>query len=194
MYPVDAVRDLGVKLCVNFSWTPHINQVSSRARQVSGWVLSVFKDRGRCTMLTLYKSFIRSHLEYCCPLWHPHNSVANTQTLENVQRVFTSKIQGHKAMDYWSRLKSLNWMSLQRRRERFIIIYIWKIMQGLAPNDISLSWHYNDRLGIKMIIPPHKKNCLLKDTIAVIGPRLWNMLPKRQCYSTINRYRSERLA
>ena len=95
-----------------------------------------------------------------------------------ILRTPPEKIHGHKDMDYWSRLKSLNLMSLQRRRERFIIIYIWKIMQGLAPNDISLSWHYNDRLGIKMIIPPYKKNRLLKDTLAVIGPRLWNTLPK----------------
>ncbi len=51
-------------------------------------------------------------------------------------------------------------------------------MHGLAPNDIGLSWHYNDRLGIKMKIPSHKPNRLLKDTIAVIGPRLWNTLPK----------------
>ena len=81
-------------------------------------------------------------------------------------------------MDYWYRLKSLNFMSLQRRRERYISIYIWKIMQGLAPNEISLTWHYSDRLGIKMKIPAHKQSRVLKDTLAVIGPRLWNTLPK----------------
>ena len=129
-------------------------------------------------MLTLYKSLIRSHLEYCCPLWHPHNSIANTQALENVQRVFTSKIHGCEDMDYWSRLHYLKLMSLQRRRERYIIIYVWKIIQGLTPNDISLTWHYNDRLGIKVNIPPHKKNSILKDTLAVTGPKLWNTLPK----------------
>ena len=29
------------------------------------------ENRSRKVMLTLYKSLVRSHLEYCCPLWHP---------------------------------------------------------------------------------------------------------------------------
>ena len=31
-------------------------------------------------------------------------------------------------------LKSLGFYSLQRRKERYCIIYIWKIIEGLAPN------------------------------------------------------------
>ena len=178
MYPVDSVRDLGVKLSNDFSWTPHINQISNRGRQALFWVLSVFKARDHHTMLTLYKSLIRSHLEYCCPLWHPHGSVADTQTLECVQRLFTNKILGYEDMDYWSRLVSLNLMSLQRRRERYIIIYIWKIIHGAVPNDISLSWYFNDRRGIKAHVPRHMQNSILKNSIAVIGPQLWNTLPK----------------
>ena len=180
MYPVDSVRDLGVKLCANFSWTPHINQIASRARQASSWILSVFKARDRQTMLTLYKSLIRSHLEYCCRLWHPYNSVANTQILENVQRVFTSKIHNCKELVYWSRLKTLHLMLLQRRRERYIVIYVWKIIQGVAPHDISLAWDFNARLGIKVHVPPHRQNSRLKDSMSIIGPRLWNTLPKNR--------------
>ena len=37
-------------------------------------------------------------------------------------------------MPYHERLKSLGLYSLQRRRERYCIIYIWKIIEGLAPN------------------------------------------------------------
>ena len=129
-------------------------------------------------MLTLYKSMIRSYLEYCCPLWHPYDHIANTQTLESVQRLFTSKLQGYGVMDYWSRLKALRLISLERRRERYIIIYIWKIIQGLAPNDLNIAWYFNDRSGIRVRIPRHKSNGILKNTIAVIGPRLWNTLPK----------------
>ena len=37
-------------------------------------------------------------------------------------------------MLYHERLKSLGLYSLQRRRERYCIIYIWKIIESLAPN------------------------------------------------------------
>ena len=37
-------------------------------------------------------------------------------------------------MPYHERLKCLGLYSLQRRRKRYCIIYIWKIIEGLAPN------------------------------------------------------------
>ena len=81
LYPVDKLKDLGVIVSRDLSWSPHINTISSQARSI--WVLSVFKSRDRVTMLTLYKSIARSHLEYCCPLWHP-SKIADTQELESV--------------------------------------------------------------------------------------------------------------
>ena len=42
--------------------------------------------------------------------------------------------QAWSKMLYHERLKSLGLYSLQRRRERYCIIYIWKIIEGLAPN------------------------------------------------------------
>ena len=61
LYPVDQLKDLGVIVSRDISWSPHINTISSRARSVAFWVLSVFKSRDRVTMLTLYKSIVRSH-------------------------------------------------------------------------------------------------------------------------------------
>ena len=63
---------------------------------VMAWVLSVFRDRSKLTMLALYNSLVRSKLEYCCPLWNP-SAVADIQKLENVQRVFPSRVAGYGA-------------------------------------------------------------------------------------------------
>ena len=64
LYPTDTVKDLGVITSFDLSWSPHIVIIVSQARSVASWVLSVFKTRARPTMLTLYKSLVRSHLEY----------------------------------------------------------------------------------------------------------------------------------
>ena len=36
------------------------------------------------------------------------------------------------SLDYWERLKELKMYSQERRRERYIIIFLWKVTQGLV--------------------------------------------------------------
>ena len=92
------------------------------ARKVASWVLGVFRDRSKVVMLQLYKSLIRSKLEYCSPLWNP-SIVRDIETIEDVQRFFTNRISGMSDLSYWDRLTALKLQSLQRRRERYIIIH-----------------------------------------------------------------------
>ena len=60
-------------------------------------------------------------------------------------------------LNYWDRLSRLKLYSLERRRERFIIIYTWKIITGLVPNlesQISkIQTHINVRRGLLCKIP-----------------------------------------
>ena len=61
-------------------------------------------------------------------------------TLEGVQRYYTSKITSVSNLHYHDRLSALKIMSLQRRRERYSIIMIFKIINGFTPNDLQLQW------------------------------------------------------
>ena len=83
---------------------------------MAAWVLSVFRDRSTLVMMTLYKTMVRSKLEYCCPVWNPVK-ITDIQKLENVQRSFTRKFQVCHDLAYWERLKKLKLMSLLRRGE-----------------------------------------------------------------------------
>ena len=67
----DTVRDLGVYVSSNRSWTPHIEKTTNSGIKMAAWVLSVFRDRSILVMMTLYKTMVRSKLEYCCPVWNP---------------------------------------------------------------------------------------------------------------------------
>ena len=182
LYPVDQLKDLGVIVSSDLSWSPHVSSLTSRARSIASWVLSAFRRRDRLTMLTLFKSLVRSHLEYCCPLWNT-NKVMDIDLIEGVQRTFTSKIWGLQHLNYWERLSSLNLMSLQRRRERYIIIHMWKIYSNTVPNSVGIEFMSPSRLGIKARVPPIIKSSSLRNqslydsSFAVMGPRLWNILP-----------------
>ena len=185
--PKSMVRDLGINITPDLNWTPHINIISDSAKKMMSWCLSVFKDRSKDTMLTLFKSMIRSRTEYCCPLWNPHK-ISDIQTLESIQRTFTSKITGYSDFDYWTRLKMLRIYSLQRRRERYLLMHMFKILNDFTPNDLNINFIYSDRRGILAVVPPLVRNASAKHqsnydaSFCVMGPKLWNTLPS-QCRS-----------
>ena len=143
--PIHQLRDLGVIVSSDLSWSPHIRAIADKARQKASWVLSVFHTRSHSIMLTLYKSMVRSLIEYCCPLWHP-SKISDIQELESVQKAFTARISGMRDLHYWDRLVYLSLMSLQRRRERFIILHMWKILHGKTSNDLNVLFVLRPRL------------------------------------------------
>jgi hypothetical protein len=44
--------------------------------------------------------------------------------------LLTSQVAGLEDQDYWARLKSLRLFSQERRKKRYRIILIWKVLQG----------------------------------------------------------------
>ena len=73
--------------------------------------------------------------------------------------------------------------SVQRRLERYRIIYVWKILEGLAP-DCGVSVQSGmERFGRKCSIPKIKKGCrkalqsIREQSFQVNGPLLFNSLP-----------------
>ena len=113
------VRDLGVLVSDGFTWTPHVNKMVIDARKMASWTLGVFRDRSKVVMLQLYKSLIRSKLEYCCPLWNP-SLVQDIQTIEDVQRYFTNRISGMSDLSYWERLSALASTAITSTQKRTV--------------------------------------------------------------------------
>ena len=148
----DVVKDLGVFIDKDLRWREHINIKTAEASRKAGWVLRTISFRDKDTMLLLYKTYVRSIVEYCCALWSPHLQ-CDIITIESIQRSFTAKIEGCSDLNYWDRLKNLDLYSLQRRRERYMIILIWKIYYGLIPNSIGIVFQQSERRGVTCIRP-----------------------------------------
>ena len=81
------------------------------------------------TMLLLYKSLLRSLLEYASCVWSPYLK-SDKDLLENVQRRATRMVPELKKLSYSERLQSLKLPTLIFRRKRADIIQTYKILSG----------------------------------------------------------------
>ena len=78
-----------------------------------------------------------SRLDYGSQLWSPYLTKHNN-VIEKTQRSFTRYISDMQGLSYPERLTVLKLYSLQRRRERYIIIYVWKFLECQVPNFFPL--------------------------------------------------------
>ena len=99
-------------------------------------------------------------------------------------KIFTKKIPQVKEMNYWERLKELRMNSQQRRYERYRIIYMWKVLEGLVPNPGVIQCD-SGRGGRQCKVPPLSKTApkriqsLRETSFQVHGARLFNCLPEK---------------
>ena len=119
------LRDLGVQISSDLSFSAHIQNTVSKANQLIGWALRTFRRRSRLVMMTIWKSLVQSKIDYCSQLWSPTDQ-SSISKLESIARHFTGQIAGLEDQDYWERLKSLRLYSQERRRERYRIIFIYE--------------------------------------------------------------------
>ena len=137
------------------------------------------------SMLTLYKSLVQPHMDYCSQLWYPHK-INDMQRLEGVQRSFTSRISGLEQLNYWQRLENLKLYSVQRRFQRYIIIYMWKVLEDLIvppETEIVVSTYSprNGRLCKKYQLSNNSSTRLQNkqyNSLSRFGSRLFNILPR----------------
>jgi hypothetical protein len=100
------LRDLGVQVSSDLSFSIHIQNTVASANQLIGWAMRTFRRMSRLVMMTIWKSLIQSKLDYCSQLWSPVDQLSISK-LESVQRHFTSQVSGLDGQDYWERLESL---------------------------------------------------------------------------------------
>ena len=175
------VRNLGINMSGDATFTHHINSITQTARKLAGWILRTFQTRTKSYMLILWKALGLPRIEYCCQLWSPHRR-GEIIKLEAVQRSFTSRISSVQYLNYWERLKALSLYSLQRRRERYTIIYVWKTLEGIVLN-VGIQVNEHPRRGRLCYVKrtetiSQRIGSIVYNSFAMNGTRLFNAVPK----------------
>ena len=176
------LRDLGVQLSSDCTFSIHIDNVVTSVSKMLGWVLRTFRSRSKVVMMTCWSSLLQSRLDYCCQLWSPCDQASITE-LEGLAKQFSSHITGMEGLDYWERLKALQMYSQERRRERYLIIYIWKLAMGLVKG-YKIEFSHSPRRGWsaipKTIVQetPSSVRKAREGSLAVKGAALFNICPR----------------
>ena len=181
------VKDLGVLMSSDGTFSEQINKICQSARDMCSWILRTFKSRSPVLMKTTWRTLVLPILDYCSQLWCP-TKPGQIKQIESIQQSFTRKIASN-ASNYWERLSNFKLYSLQRRRERYRIIYVWKILESHVPNiscegDSGIKKLHSLRNGRSCAISPLLNSTptaiqrLREGSLTYHGAKLFNALPK----------------
>lgn len=131
-------KDLGVVVDNKLRYSMHIEGQVHKANRVLGAIKHTFKYMDANTLLLLYKSLIRPHLEYASTVWTAITK-RDQDALEKVQRRATRLVPKLANMGYNQRLRELKLPTLSYRRQRADAIQIYKIVNRLDVINLEYS-------------------------------------------------------
>ena len=105
---MSTVKDLGITISHDPSWTLHVVEVVNKANKVLGLIKRTIGSVNKEIFSTLYKVLVRPILEYASPAWCPY-LVKNIALLDKVQRRASQLALGQRRgeMSYEDRCKLL---------------------------------------------------------------------------------------
>jgi len=136
-------RDLGVIFSSNLDWEEQYLSSCKKANMTLGMLKRTFVGRDIGLWKQLYVSMVRPHLEYAFQVWSPFR-VGDISRLEKVQKRATKIPNILKNIDYLDRLEALHLTTLEKRRTRGDLIYMFKIVKGIDHIDLRRSLDFND--------------------------------------------------
>ena len=73
---VKTEKELGVYVSTKLSWNNHIDVIISKANKMLGMIKRTCTNEcDQKTLIILYKSLVRSQLEYASQLWSPYTNI-----------------------------------------------------------------------------------------------------------------------
>ena len=171
---------LGVTINNTLTWNDHVNSVVAKATKTLGFIWHTAGGTSTNALMSLYRTLVIPILEYGLPAWCPYTESLSSK-IERVQRRATRMFlkQRRGEMSYDDRLRTLNWQTLQSRRQRLTVQFTAKcLFQLINCPIINLNTSVNTR-HIDTLIFNHQyaRTLSLKNTSIHSFPRVWSSLP-----------------
>ncbi len=166
----------------HLTWKHHIAHISSKIAKGLGILCKAKHILNEVSLVTLYYSFVNPYLLYCNLVWgkaptHCLDKLAKLQ--KRAVRIITKSAYLEHTEPIFKRLKILN---LAQINILLTALFMYKIDKSELPNCfnnffVTNNAHhsYNTRHAENIRVPKHKTN-IVKNTIRVYGPRVWNII------------------
>ena len=146
---VSSYKYLGVIITNTLSWQPHITSICKKTRRLIGMMYrNLYEHSSSDTLLKLYLTTIRPHLEYASPVWNPFHK-GEIESIENVQKFALRMCLKSWTSNYEELLVNAHVPTLSSRRIQASMSHLHKIMnkQTHFPDAPIYPWKnpYNTR-------------------------------------------------
>ena len=180
IYEVEREKDLGIIFQNNLKFNEHINMAANKANKITGLIKRSFSFLDKPTFLTLYKSLIRSHVDYGTSIWFPVLK-KDMRIIENTQRRATKLLPDLYHLSYEQRLEALNLPTLLYRRKRGDLILVFKILNGIDDISPEKFFQFSDtttRGHSKKLYKQRSNKSIRQNFFAIRVIDDWNSLPE----------------
>ena len=177
-------KDLGVVIDGKLDFDRHINIKINKASSIMAVIRRSFVSLNGVNFVPLYKSLVRSHLEYASCIWSPYKK-KHIEAIERVQRRATKQLPGMKDLPYPERLKILKLPTLVYRRARVDMIETYKLLHdkyyGEYSQLVKLHASHISKEGTRghsfKLCQEGSKLNLRRQSFPVRITKVWNNLP-----------------
>lgn len=182
LLPVSSYKYLGVILTADLSWNMHVSSIILNANRTLGFIRRHFSLAPASVKLLLYKSLVRSKLEYASSVWDPcNNSLINAleATQNRASRFILHDYGRLSSVTQMKATLSLEPLTLRRKISRMCLFFkIYKLNATLKtalilpPAHVSLRIDHSCKVGIPKCRTVSYSNSFIPRTTSE-----WNRLP-----------------
>ena len=183
----DIVKDLGILISHDLKWKNQISKVYSKSISLIYLILRSFKSNNPAFYINLYNLYVRPILEYNCTAWSPY-LISDIKRIESIQAKFTKRLcQNHniKFTNYKHRLEILKLDSLEIRRTKINLIFIYKMLHNLVDLNFNKFFTLNNysnkhnlrRHQFQIYQPKHPNSIVRSQFFSYKIIAIWNQLP-----------------
>jgi ribonuclease P/MRP protein subunit RPP40 len=155
-------RDIGVTVSSNLKPGAQCSKAAGTEAGVLGQISNAFHYRDRYTFVSLYKQYVRPHLEFVVQAWNPWTQ-QDKDILEKVHRRVVAIVSGLRGVTYEERLEELEMTTLEERRHRADMLHVFMILTEKDNVDKS-TW-------FKMASEGTVRTMQAKGTLNLVKPR-----------------------
>ena len=180
-------KNLGVVIDSTLNMRAQINQVRRSCYYQIKWISKIRPCLDKETAKTIVHALVISRLDYCNGLYSglAKSDIHDLQMVMNQAARLVVQQKRDPNISIRCTLKDLHWLPVAERVEFKMISMVFKALHGLAPEYLSeLLAHHASIRHLRsnadfLLCVPRFKNKYGQRAFSVMGPTLWNSLPRK---------------